>query len=64
MAVFLIGVQNSTDWRAKINDGWFPVKFLALVGLIVAAFFIPNSFFAVYGNIAHTIIQFHIHITY
>lgn len=49
LCVFLIGVRSSTDWRATIQDGWFPVKFIALVGLIVVSFFIPNSFFKVYG---------------
>jgi hypothetical protein len=49
LALLLIGVQHSRDWRAGLNDGWFPVKFILLVGLTVAAFFIPNSFFAVYG---------------
>ncbi len=49
LAVVLIGVKNSTDFRATIQDGWFPVKFVVLVGLIIAAFFIPNSFFSVYG---------------
>lgn len=48
-AVFLIGVPHSRDWRASINDGWFPVKFVILCGLTAASFFIPNSFFAVYG---------------
>jgi len=49
LALFLIGVKNSTDWRASIQDGWFPVKFIALVGLVVLSFLIPNSFFRVYG---------------
>eukprot|EP00026_Physarum_polycephalum_P008459 Phypoly_transcript_08545.p1 GENE.Phypoly_transcript_08545~~Phypoly_transcript_08545.p1 ORF type:complete len:454 (+),score=42.65 Phypoly_transcript_08545:52-1362(+) len=49
LAVFLIGVPHSRDWRASFNDGWFPVKFLLLCGITVGAFFIPNSFFTVYG---------------
>lgn len=48
-AIFLFGVPHSRDWRASINDGWFPVKFLMLCGITVGAFFIPNSFFTVYG---------------
>jgi len=42
-------VKNSTDWRANVQDGWFPIKFLALVGMIVLSYLIPNSFFKVYG---------------
>eukprot|EP01113_Clastostelium_recurvatum_P036971 TRINITY_DN535_c0_g1_i1.p1 TRINITY_DN535_c0_g1~~TRINITY_DN535_c0_g1_i1.p1 ORF type:complete len:453 (-),score=117.12 TRINITY_DN535_c0_g1_i1:115-1473(-) len=48
-AIFMIGVKDTGDARANLQDGWFPLKLLFLVGLTAAAFWIPNSFFVVYG---------------
>jgi hypothetical protein len=49
MALLMIRVHNSSDFRASIQDGWWFFKFLAILGLTVAAFFIPNEFFVVFG---------------
>lgn len=49
LGLITIGVSSGADWRAHIQDGFWPIKFLALVGITVGAFFIPNSFFVVYG---------------
>jgi len=45
----LIGVKNSKDFRAGIQNGWWGPKILVLCGLTVAMFFIPNSFFHPYS---------------
>jgi len=49
LGLITIGVSSGSDWRVQIQDGWWPVKFLVLLGLTIAAFFIPNSFYIVYG---------------
>jgi len=46
LAVCLIGVKNSTDTRAKIQNSGMGVKFLLYLALIVAMFFLPASGFA------------------
>lgn len=50
MALLMIRVQNSSDFRASIQDGWWLIKLLAIAGLTVAAFFIPNQFFVVFST--------------
>jgi len=52
MTLLMIRVQNSSDFRASIQDGWWLIKLLAIAGLTVAAFFIPNQFFVVFSWIA------------
>lgn len=42
----MINVKSSKDFRSKIQNGFWGFKLLILIGLIVAAFFIPNSGFA------------------
>jgi hypothetical protein len=49
MALFLIRVRNSSDFRAQIQDGWWLIKLGVIVALSVVAFFIPNEFFVVFG---------------
>ena len=49
LSLFLIGVSNTKDIRAKLNDGWWPLKIPFLLLLVVAAFFIPNIFFTYYA---------------
>jgi hypothetical protein len=45
MALLLIGVQNTSDARARLqNDAWC-LKLLLYFGLIVAMFFVPTSVF-------------------
>jgi hypothetical protein len=52
MALLMIRVKNSSDFRAGIQDGWWLIKLLAIVGVTVAAFFIPNEFFVVFAWIS------------
>src|SRR5690606_23596338 len=52
LAIITIRVQSSTDCRASIQDGWWLPKYLFIIGLIIAAFFIPNPFFVVWGWIS------------
>lgn len=42
----MINVKSSKDFRAKIQNGFWGLKLMALGGLIVGAFFIPNDGFA------------------
>ncbi|KAJ7365805.1 Serine incorporator 3 [Desmophyllum pertusum] len=42
-----IGVNSSKDCRGGLNNGFWGLKFLLLVGLWVAAFFIPRGIFGV-----------------
>lgn len=51
-SLFLIRVRDSGDPRAGIQDGWWIVKFVLWVGLIVVAFVIPNGFYKYYGYIS------------
>jgi hypothetical protein len=50
MALMLIGVRSSKDGRAPIQNGFWMPKLLGWIGMIVLTFFIPNSFFIVWGN--------------
>eukprot|EP00041_Stephanoeca_diplocostata_P009598 m.149232 g.149232 ORF g.149232 m.149232 type:complete len:450 (+) comp17808_c0_seq1:328-1677(+) len=45
MGTMMIGVKQSTDCRGGWQDGFWLFKILMWIGLIVAAFFIDNSFF-------------------
>ena len=50
LAIVLIGVNSSRDKRAGIQNGFWGPKIIVWLGLIVATFFIPNSFFEMWGN--------------
>ncbi|KAF2817163.1 TMS membrane protein/tumor differentially expressed protein [Mytilinidion resinicola] len=50
LALILLGVRSSKDGRAPIQNGFWGPKILAWMGLVVVTFFIPNSFFIVWGN--------------
>jgi hypothetical protein len=50
MALMLIGVRSSKDGRATIQNGFWAPKIMGWIGMIVLTFFIPNSFFIVWGN--------------
>jgi len=43
MMIIMIYVNSSKDPRAAIQNGFWGFKFLIIVAIIVAAFFIPNS---------------------
>lgn len=49
LAVFFIGLKNTKDIRAQINDGWWPIKIPLVCILVIGAFFIPNEFFTYYA---------------
>lgn len=50
MAMILLGVRTSKDGRAPIQNGFWGPKIVAWIGLIVVSFFIPDTFFIVWGN--------------
>ena len=41
--ILMIGVRNSRDPRAAIQNGFWGLKFLILIAFIIAAFFIPSG---------------------
>jgi len=49
MAAIMIGVKRQGDCRTGLQDGWWIIKILLIVGACVGAFFIPNVFFEYYG---------------
>lgn len=46
----MIGVTDSRQRRAAIQNGWWGPKILAWILLLVISFFIPSGFFMVWGN--------------
>jgi len=52
MALIMIGVSRKIDCRNSIQDGWWGIKAILLLGGIVGAFFIPNIFFQYFGWVA------------
>lgn len=40
-----IKVKSSSDHRAKFHNGFWALKFIAVSGLVVGAFFVPNTGF-------------------
>ena len=43
LALIMIGVKSSKDPRGGIQNGFWAVKLLVLIGIIVGAFFIPSK---------------------
>lgn len=43
MAFMMIGVRSSKDPRSGIQNGFWAIKLIVLIGCIVGAFFIPKS---------------------
>lgn len=65
MGILMIGVKNSRDGRAAIQNGFWGPKILILVAISIAAFFIPASgsfsstwmVFGMFGGFLFIIIQ-------
>merc|ERR1719273_1361322 len=45
MSLLMIGVRNSRDPRAPIQNGFWGIKFIVLLGGVIGAFFIPHGRF-------------------
>jgi len=56
LALIMIKVKNSNDFRAQIQNGYWGIKFIIVIALAIACFFIPdggfNDFMYVVGLIA------------
>ncbi|KAE8376468.1 serine incorporator/TMS membrane protein [Aspergillus bertholletiae] len=50
LAVFLLGVRSSKDGRAVLQNGFWGPKIILWVAFVVMSFFIPQSFFFIYGR--------------
>jgi hypothetical protein len=50
LSVSLVGVKDTRDKRAAIQNGWWGPKVLLWLILVVVSFFIPNGFFMFWGN--------------
>ena len=64
MGIFMIGVKNSKDKRAAIQNGFWAVKVLLIGGITVGSFFIPQGtfenvwmYFGLAGGFTFIIIQ-------
>lgn len=44
MAVLMIGAKSSKDARAPIQNGFWGIKYVIVIGLTIAAFFIPAGY--------------------
>lgn len=47
MALMMIGVKSSRDPRAGIQNGFWGIKYLLVIGGIIGAFFIPEGTFGI-----------------
>jgi len=50
LSLSLIGVTESRDKRAAIQNGWWGPKVLLWFVLVIVTFFIPNGFFIFWGD--------------
>src|SRR5271155_3227641 len=50
LAFLLLGVQNTKDGRAAIQNGYWGPKVIVWLVFIVLSFLIPEGFFQVWGN--------------
>ncbi|KAI0267651.1 TMS membrane protein/tumor differentially expressed protein [Gloeopeniophorella convolvens] len=50
LSISLIGVRDTRDKRAAIQNGWWGPKVLLWLVLVGISFFIPNGFFIFWGN--------------
>jgi len=51
-ALVMIGVATTRDKRHSFQHSWWSVKLLVLAGILIGAFFIPNTVFVPYGWVA------------
>lgn len=65
MALLMIGVKNSKDPRAGLQNGFWGIKYLIVIAIMVGAFFIPGGYFGptwmylgMIGGFAFIILQF------
>jgi len=64
MAVLMIGVKTSKDPRAGIQNGFWGLKYMIVIGICVGAFFIPRGtfgqtwmYFGMIGGFSFILIQ-------
>ncbi|KAI9316238.1 serine incorporator/TMS membrane protein [Dichotomocladium elegans] len=50
LGILLLGVRDSRQKRAAIQNGWWGPKVLVWFALLLVSFFIPNGFFMMWGN--------------
>ncbi len=50
LSFVLLGVRNTKDGRAGVQNGYWGPKIIAWLGLIVISFLIPEQFFMFYGR--------------
>lgn len=50
LSMTLVGIKDTRDKRAAIQNGWWGPKVLLWLILLVTSFFIPNGFFIFWGN--------------
>ena len=43
LAIIMLGVKSSRDPRSSIQNGFWAIKFLVLIAIVVGAFFIPTK---------------------
>lgn len=56
-ALLMIGVKSSNDPRAGIQNGFWAIKYLVLIGGMIGAFFIKGSEFT-NGMIVHILVGY------
>ncbi|KAI0300775.1 serine incorporator/TMS membrane protein [Russula brevipes] len=50
LSISLLGVRDTRDKRAAIQNGWWGPKVLLWLVFVIISFFIPNGFFVFWGN--------------
>ncbi|TFK40055.1 TMS membrane protein tumor differentially expressed protein [Crucibulum laeve] len=50
LSAALVGIKDTRDKRAAIQNGWWGPKVLLWLVLVITTFFIPNGFFMFWGN--------------
>lgn len=47
MAIIMMGASSSKDPRAPIQNGFWAIKFMIVIGITIGAFFIPAGSFGI-----------------